>query len=392
MTPFDPRFFETADELRDWLEANHETASELIVGGFGRSAGRASVTWEEIVDEALCFGWIDSHPAGACRAMRWSQRLTPRRKGSNWSRVNIDNVARLHGGGPDAAGGIAAFDAPDARRGPASTRTSSGIEARLTDDEEARVPGERGRPGRGSRRGPPATGQRRVLVDRRREASRDARATARRPDRGVRPRAGCRRRLTPRRPGRPTARSSDAGSKLWAVHMRRAGSRPGCAPAACAAHLPQGAHLPQAPRRRVQGRNATQERLVQPRAPQSSQFSPECVRRERDRADSAPRRCLAGSAKAVLSCVPDHAAAERVRPCAGDGRGKPLRPSLMGRSEARGILGPADGRPSLVGHRAEIAQLVEHATENRGVASSILALGTIASAVVAFIERKWLSW
>jgi hypothetical protein len=46
---------------------------------------------------------------------------------------------------------------------------------------------------------------------------------------------------------------------------------------------------------------------------------------------------------------------------------------------------------SLVGHRAEIAQLVEHATENRGVASSILALGTTNSVVVK-IERKWLSW
>jgi hypothetical protein len=42
-------------------------------------------------------------------------------------------------------------------------------------------------------------------------------------------------------------------------------------------------------------------------------------------------------------------------------------------------------------NRAEIAQLVEHATENRGVASSILALGTTNS-VVADIERKWLSW
>ena len=44
-----------------------------------------------------------------------------------------------------------------------------------------------------------------------------------------------------------------------------------------------------------------------------------------------------------------------------------------------------------VAHRAEIAQLVEHATENRGVASSILALGTTAP-VRAAPERKWLSW
>ncbi len=41
--------------------------------------------------------------------------------------------------------------------------------------------------------------------------------------------------------------------------------------------------------------------------------------------------------------------------------------------------------------RAEIAQLVEHATENRGVASSILALGTT-NGLAGFIERKWLSW
>ncbi len=51
---------------------------------------------------------------------------------------------------------------------------------------------------------------------------------------------------------------------------------------------------------------------------------------------------------------------------------------------------PTDSR-RLVGHRAEIAQLVEHATENRGVASSILALGTIAS-VMGHRGRKWLSW
>jgi hypothetical protein len=54
------------------------------------------------------------------------------------------------------------------------------------------------------------------------------------------------------------------------------------------------------------------------------------------------------------------------------------------------IFGPPTGSQP-VGHRAEIAQLVEHATENRGVASSILALGTTIL-VVGDIERKWLSW
>ena len=50
------------------------------------------------------------------------------------------------------------------------------------------------------------------------------------------------------------------------------------------------------------------------------------------------------------------------------------------------------GGQSLVGHRAEIAQLVEHATENRGVASSILALGTTIRWSQTVNGRKWLSW
>jgi len=131
---FEPIFFESPAALRDWLDANHETAPELFVGGWTKASGRQGVTWEEIVDEALCVGWIDSIrrslPDGA-----WSQRLTPRRKGSNWSRVNIDNVARLTAAGRMRPAGIAAFE----RR----TEARSGIysyeqrhEARLSDEEE----------------------------------------------------------------------------------------------------------------------------------------------------------------------------------------------------------------------------------------------------------------
>jgi uncharacterized protein YdeI (YjbR/CyaY-like superfamily) len=108
--PFEPRFFETPEQLRDWLDRNHATADELFVGGWRKDAGggRPSVTWHEIVDEALCYGWIDSIrrslPGGA-----WSQRLTPRRKGSNWSAINVANVARLITEGrmrPARAGGV----------------------------------------------------------------------------------------------------------------------------------------------------------------------------------------------------------------------------------------------------------------------------------------------
>ena len=58
--PRDVRFFATADELRDWFEANAETAEELWLGGYRKATGRPSVAWPDAVDEALCVGWIDS--------------------------------------------------------------------------------------------------------------------------------------------------------------------------------------------------------------------------------------------------------------------------------------------------------------------------------------------
>ena len=59
-----PTFFASVSELRDWLEDNHATASELLVGFYKRGSGKPSITWPELVDEALCFGWIDSVRSG----------------------------------------------------------------------------------------------------------------------------------------------------------------------------------------------------------------------------------------------------------------------------------------------------------------------------------------
>lgn len=135
-SPFEPIFFEDASELRDWLEANHGSAPELFVGGWRKDSGRTGISWQEIVDEALCYGWIDSIrrslPGGA-----WSQRLTPRRSGSNWSAVNVANVERLTAEGRMRPAGAAAFEA----RRPERTGVYSyerRREARLTDEEEAR--------------------------------------------------------------------------------------------------------------------------------------------------------------------------------------------------------------------------------------------------------------
>ena len=106
----DIRFFATPADLRDWFDANHETAPELWLGQYKKGSGRPSVTWAQAVDEALCVGWIDGILK---RIDEFShvQRFTPRRKGSNWSAVNVANVERLTAEGRMRPAGIAAFEA-----------------------------------------------------------------------------------------------------------------------------------------------------------------------------------------------------------------------------------------------------------------------------------------
>lgn len=104
------RFFETPAEWRAWLEAHHETAAELEVGFHRKASGRPSITWKESVDEALCFGWIDGVRRGIDETS-YRIRFTPRKKGSTWSKVNVDNVARLTQDGRMRPAGLAAFEA-----------------------------------------------------------------------------------------------------------------------------------------------------------------------------------------------------------------------------------------------------------------------------------------
>lgn len=110
-----PRFFESPAALRDWLDAHHETAPELWVGFHKVATGRPSVTWAQVVDEALCVGWIDGIRKGIDDET-WKIRLTPRRKGSIWSAVNIARVAELEASGRMRPAGRRAFEARDEAR------------------------------------------------------------------------------------------------------------------------------------------------------------------------------------------------------------------------------------------------------------------------------------
>ena len=87
-------FFNNQDEFSDWLEEHHTEANELWVGYFRKRTGRASLTWSESVDVALCYGWIDGIRK-TINEHSYKIRFTPRRIGSVWSAVNVKKVEAL---------------------------------------------------------------------------------------------------------------------------------------------------------------------------------------------------------------------------------------------------------------------------------------------------------
>ncbi len=108
-------FFKTSRAFRSWMEKNHATVAELLVGFNKVHSGRESVTYKEALDEALAFGWID----GVRRRIdefSYSIRFTPRRPRSIWSSVNIKRVGELTAAGRMAPAGVAAFEKRDAKR------------------------------------------------------------------------------------------------------------------------------------------------------------------------------------------------------------------------------------------------------------------------------------
>lgn len=103
-------YFRSAAEFRKWLQKNHATARELLVGYYKKETGKPSLTWPESVAEALCFGWID----GIRRSVdeqRYTIRFTPRRPRSTWSAINIRLVEELEAAGKMTPAGRAAFAA-----------------------------------------------------------------------------------------------------------------------------------------------------------------------------------------------------------------------------------------------------------------------------------------
>ncbi|MCE1156752.1 MAG: YdeI/OmpD-associated family protein [Bacteroidales bacterium] len=102
-------FFATQEEFRKWLELNYETASELVVGYYKVKSGKPSMSWSQSVDQALCFGWIDSIRK-TIDSESYCIRFTPRRSSSVWSQINIDKVEELTKAGLMKPAGLKAFN------------------------------------------------------------------------------------------------------------------------------------------------------------------------------------------------------------------------------------------------------------------------------------------
>jgi uncharacterized protein YdeI (YjbR/CyaY-like superfamily) len=101
-------FFPTPEALRAWFAAHHATAEQVWVGYHKTGTGRASITWAESVDEALCVGWIDA-VRKRLDEHTYAIRFTRRKPTSTWSAVNVRRVAELTAGGRMQPAGLAAF-------------------------------------------------------------------------------------------------------------------------------------------------------------------------------------------------------------------------------------------------------------------------------------------
>lgn len=89
-----PKFFKTPLDFRKWLEKNHLKEKELLVGFYKVGSGKKSINWSESVDQALCFGWIDS-VRRSIDEESYSIRFTPRKPNSIWSNVNLKKMQEL---------------------------------------------------------------------------------------------------------------------------------------------------------------------------------------------------------------------------------------------------------------------------------------------------------
>ena len=105
--------FENAKDWESWLKENYAEPTGRWLKIAKKASGKASVSYLEALDVALCYGWIDGQKQ-SYDAEYFLQKFTPRRPRSIWSKVNVENIARLSAAGLMQAPGLAAVEAAKA--------------------------------------------------------------------------------------------------------------------------------------------------------------------------------------------------------------------------------------------------------------------------------------
>lgn len=84
----------TRAEWRSWLEKNHQSEQSVWIVSNTKKSGQPAVAWSELVDEALCFGWIDSTRKTIDEGS-FRQLFSRRKRNGTWSKINKEKVKRL---------------------------------------------------------------------------------------------------------------------------------------------------------------------------------------------------------------------------------------------------------------------------------------------------------
>jgi uncharacterized protein YdeI (YjbR/CyaY-like superfamily) len=114
---------------RAWLEKNHAQCDEIWLVYYKKDSGKPRVPYEDAVEEALCFGWIDGKIKKIDEAC-FAQRFTPRRPRSSWNDTNIQRAERLIAEGKMMPAGLAAFNSKQ-RAEPLVDEMPKNLEARF---------------------------------------------------------------------------------------------------------------------------------------------------------------------------------------------------------------------------------------------------------------------
>jgi uncharacterized protein YdeI (YjbR/CyaY-like superfamily) len=128
----EPTFFDSAPGFQAWLEANHGSETELLIGFNKAASGLGGLTYAEALDAALCYGWIDGVRKSR-DATTYTIRFTPRKPRSIWSNINVARVGELSKLGLMRPAGVAAFE----RRHPDRTGVYSAEQDGVAFDAES---------------------------------------------------------------------------------------------------------------------------------------------------------------------------------------------------------------------------------------------------------------